>query len=157
MPAVELIQTHFDLSPMIPSKHNLLPFFSSLQAGMKLEVLRDGSRPARSAWHTSLEGWGEPPEKLSLAIGGIVLACFLLVVSFASTDTLVSIAIFLDLFMTTILTPLAPTLTSSYQLIALLTSSKNIVTCLIAPFTGHFIDGHEARLSYSGKQLTCFA
>ena len=103
----------------------------------------------------SLELWSDSSQKLSLVGGGIVLACFLLVLHLASIDTLVSAAIFLDLFMTTILTPLAPTLTSSYQLIALLTCSKNIVTCLIAPFTGQFIDGNEAMLSYFGKQMPC--
>ena len=101
--------------------------------------------------HVDLSGANLPhmlqsPQSLRLIGGSMVLACFLLVLNFAGTDTLVSVSIFLDLFMTTILTPLAPTLTSSYQLIALLTSSKNIVTCLIAPFAGRFIDGNEAKL-----------
>mmetsp|Transcript_27103 Transcript_27103/g.55883 ORF Transcript_27103/g.55883 Transcript_27103/m.55883 type:complete len:512 (-) Transcript_27103:297-1832(-) len=99
---------------------------------------------ADSLRNLSLGPWIHSAQKLSLG-GSVVLACFLLVLSFASTDTLLSSAIFLDLFMTTILTPLAPTLTPSYQHIALLTSSKNIVTCLIAPFTGRFIDGNEAK------------
>ena len=91
--------------------------------------------------------WMPPPSPqiLRLVGGSVVLAGFWLMLLVSSTDMLVSAAIFLDLFMTTVLTPLAPTLTPSYQLIALLTSSKNVVTCLIAPFTGSFIDGNEAK------------
>ncbi|CAE7324032.1 cysA [Symbiodinium natans] len=85
------------------------------------------------------------PQILRLAGGSVSLVCFLLLLNLGQVDTLVSAAIFLDLFMTTILTPVAPTLTPSYQLIALLTSSKNVVTCLIAPFAGRFIDGNEAK------------
>ncbi|CAE7424683.1 metB [Symbiodinium pilosum] len=67
-----------------------------------------------------------------------------------SPETLVIAAIFLDVLMTTILTPLAPTLTPSYQKIAVLTSSKNVVTCLIAPFVGSYIDGNEAKSMQHG-------
>ena len=109
-----------------------------------VELLQTNMYMSGTIGHMSLT-WMPSPQILRLVGGSITLAGFWLMLNVGNTDTLVSSAIFLDLFMTTILTPLAPTLTPSYQLIALLTSSKNVVTCLIAPFTGRFIDGNESR------------
>ncbi|CAJ1358759.1 unnamed protein product [Effrenium voratum] len=125
--AVELLQTHVDLS----------------------------SNGAQHAPFAPVKEWTTSPKVLRVS-GGILLVCLLFVLGFGSTDILVGVAVFLDLFMTTVLTPLAPTLTADYQLIALLTSSKNIVTCLIAPFTGRFIDGNEAKSMQLGMLCAMF-
>ena len=84
-------------------------------------------------------------QKAFRLVGGILLLCFLLALKFASTDVLVGMAAFLDHFMTSALYPMAPTVTPNYQLIAVLQNSKNLVTCLLVPFAGKFIDGREKK------------
>ena len=76
---------------------------------------------------------------------GILLLCFLLALKFASTEMLVSMAAFLDHFMISAVYPMAPTVTPNYELIAVLQNSRNLVACLLVPFGGKFIDGHEAK------------
>ena len=78
-------------------------------------------------------------------VGGILLLCFLLALKFAGIDMLVSMAAFLDHFLISALYPMCPMVTSNYQLIAVLQNSRNVVACLLVPFGGRFIDGHEAK------------
>lgn len=107
---------------------------------MTLGLLQVQTDVSETTQHISISS-----QMLHIAAGCIALVCLLLILFFGSADALVSLSIFMDLFMTTILTPLAPTFTADYQLIALLTSSKNLVTCLIAPLAGHFVDNNEAK------------
>jgi len=86
----------------------------------------------------------ESTRSFKLIGGGIVLGIFILLCVVGSPTVIISTAIFLDLFLTTVNTPLAPTLTSSYGWIALLTASKNVVTCMIAPLAGGLIDSNES-------------
>ena len=84
-------------------------------------------------------------QKVFRLLGGILLLCFLLALKFASTEMLVSMAAFLDHFMISAVYPMAPTVTPNYELIAVLQNSRNLVACLLVPFGGKFIDGHEAK------------
>ena len=114
-----------------------------------VEFLPAESNLLGQAQHITLT-WFPWSQTLRLVSGSISLAGLWLMLYVGSPETLVIAAIFLDVLMTTILTPLAPTLTPSYQKIAVLTSSKNVVTCLIAPFVGSYIDGNEAKSMQHG-------
>ena len=118
-----------------------------------MELIQTGAsrlsrrRPSASLSHTpSTPVTHSPHIPAALhVVGGILLLSFLAVLQFASTDILVGMAAFLDQFMTTGLLPFAPTVTPNYQLIGVLQSSKNLVACLLVPFTGKLIDGNEAK------------
>ncbi|CAE7299880.1 SLC18A3 [Symbiodinium natans] len=118
-----------------------------LQAHVSRLKGRGPSGTSGSQFSMSSSPMMQSPEiqEVFYVVAGILLLCFLLVLKFASVDLLVGIATFLDHFMTTGLLPFAPTVTSNYQLIAVLQSSKNVVACLLVPFVGRFIDRREAK------------
>mmetsp|Transcript_30679 Transcript_30679/g.57417 ORF Transcript_30679/g.57417 Transcript_30679/m.57417 type:complete len:525 (-) Transcript_30679:29-1603(-) len=111
----------------------------------------------QSEWRSLLtaEWTSRVGELTKLLNGRSVLATSLLlyvmlVLPFAPTNLIVAATIFCDLSMTAIFAPLSTTVTTSFAATGVLFSAKNVMTCLLVPFAGRFIDGNEQTAMRSG-------